>query len=155
MKSKIVGIGLGLMALSATASPAWSQIRFVGAGTITSVTSACASQGWAVGNIFGVSYRPPNLDTNGPTTYLNFFFSMGATSHRLSSGNLVGTTFQTIASTFIFSVFRQRTEKMRFTSQTPATLTNATPSITFVGGIQNWDVDNCNITFKASGVRIP
>ena len=151
-------LALGSIVLGLSAADALSATRkFIGGGVITAVTTAttaCSDQGWAVGNVFSASYAPQNLGGN-PATNLSLFFEYGAMNFSLATGSAVGTTYQPVTGTGLFRlVYTMPTATMRFTTQTPLSPLTA-KNVSLVGDIQNFDVAGCNVSFKASFVAYP
>lgn len=144
----VIGLSLGLMVGSASAT----TVRFNGAACLTAANATCNAEGWAVPQCFPMSYRPPNILDNGARSSLTFGFTFGASNHTLASGSLIGTTYQPVAATYVFTIVRQQSAQMRFTRQTPADLTTS-QSVAIVGDIKDFDVPGCNIQFKAAGQR--
>lgn len=102
-------------------------------------------------------YWPPGLGTNGSdsSVLLRDWFELGNTQHfRLASGSLVGSAYKTVTVTTIFNKGggggNQHAATMRFSSQSPATVTSTTPDIKITGAITNWYSDaDCTVSFSA------
>lgn len=142
------------LASSTTAASA-ARTEFVGAINVLTVTPACTNaQETSAHTIYHMRYNPANLGVVDDRTALSLHEQGGSQNYTLASGSLVGTTFQTVTGTFIYRLAGTYTTTMRFTSQQPATLSVSTPSVTFVGDINNFDgVTGCTVHFRGSGVQ--
>lgn len=148
----VLGLGITLAVVSAT--PSWSATRkFIGGGSITAVSAGCASEGWAVGNSFSLSFLPANLA--GARTSVSFFFQYGAMNFTLASGSLVGSTYKTVTGREIFrDHVTMAGVSMRLLTLTPSTPLTAS-NVYMVGDIIGFDVPSCTMTFKASAAAYP
>lgn len=151
--NKIFAIASGLLALSVLPAAA-ANVEWRGAAILTAVTG-CGTD-YAVGNAIPIRYRPSGLGDNGAnskfafhqTFYAQSFVVTGRFPATLTTVNAGGTG----AGWGSFAV----AAKFKMTSITPSSYTAATPSLAFVGEIQNFeDVAGCNVSFRASAALKP
>lgn len=154
MLKRMVTFGVGAAALLLTPAESWSATRkFIGGGSLTAVSTGCASEGWAAGQSFALSFVPENLA--GARTSLSLFFTYGAMNFTLASGSAVGTTFKSVAGREIFRDYVAMTGvTMRLRTLTPANPLTAA-SVFMVGDIAGFDVPGCTVSFKASAAAYP
>lgn len=151
--NRILAITAGMLALSAVPAAA-ANVEWRGAAVLTAVTG-CGTD-YAVGNSIPIRYRPSGLGTNGTgskfafhqTFYAQAFMVSGRFPATLTTVNAGGTG----AGWGAFAV----AAKFKMTSITPSAYTATTPSLAFVGEIQNFeDVAGCNVSFRASAALKP
>lgn len=151
---RVLFAGLALGALAASASA--QTIEFRGALCLTSVTAACSTQGWNVGDCVLLRYSPPTIGTNGPGTEVSLLGQSFGDNYSLASGSLVGSTMRPVAGTHVgrtgytFSI-----ATMRFLTQSP-TPSAAAPFVSLTGNINSFnDIASCNVGFRGSATRRP
>ena len=134
-----------------------AKVTWRGNMCVTAFTAACPAGDWELA-CYSMAYRPPNLGDNGPNSLFAFGDETFRYGMRLASGSLVGSTNKAVTQTTVttggFSPPSGVT--MRFSTQSPATLTATSPNFYAAGVINNIDgYSGCNISFRASGVLAP
>jgi hypothetical protein len=149
-----------LVASAGTASAA--EVKFAGTFLLRAKSAGCSAS-IPLRSQALMFYWPPNLSTNGADSsiILRDWFDTGNTQHfRLASGSLVGSSYKPVTVTTIFNRGggggNQHGATMRFSSQSPATVTSTTPNIKISGAITNWYSDaDCTVSFSAVLNRAP
>ena len=149
--------GLSAIVLLASASTAWAAhgMEFIGQLNIGKVTTACTTANEvSVNDIYAFRYNPPNLGGSNADTAFSIFAQGGAQNYDLTSGTLVGTTFQVVQGVAVYRFgYTWGTSAMRITKQNPATLALTTTTVVLAGDIKNFDnVTGCTVHFNGSGV---
>lgn len=135
---------------------ALAEVEFRGALCVITANAACASFGWAPGDCVLMRYSPPGLGNNGVATEISLFGQSFADNYSLASGSLIGTTFKPVVALHVGRTGYSFSSKMRITSQSPSPLQATSKSVTFTGGITNFnDSTSCTIGFRASGSLRP
>lgn len=147
---------LAALVLAMAAEPAAAKLTWRGNMCITAISAACPAGDWVL-TCYDLAFRPPNVSDNGTQTLFAFGDTRFRYGLRLASGSLVGTTYKAVTQTSITTfAFSPPNTTMRFTTQTPATITATTPNIYMVGNMNNVDgTPNCNLAFRASAVLSP
>ena len=143
------------LALAASASMTQAAIvEFRGGACITAVTTACAADGWDIGDCMSMRYSPPNLGTNGAATELTFMNQAFGVNYGLATGTLVGTTYKPVSGVHVGRTGYTFSSSARITTQTAVSA--ASSSVTLIGNITNFDsTTGCTVGFRASGARKP
>lgn len=122
-----------------------------GTMVITAVTQGCIdTQTVRAGQIYSFRLRPPNVGGNGPDTSLSIFAPNEAMNYRLLTGSLIGTAFQAVNATGVFSGGGTFSAAARITSQQPAELLDPVTQVLLKGDIQGFAGEaTCTATFSA------
>lgn len=138
-----------LLASVATASA--TTVEWRGVAVVTATTAACGTD-YSVGNAIPMRYRPSGLLDNGSYTRFAFHQTFYAQSYPIS-GRFPLKTFAAVDAGGVGSGWGSFATKANFKmmSIVPATYTEKTPSLAFVGVIQNFgDLAGCTVAFRAS-----
>jgi hypothetical protein len=101
-------------------------------------------------------YSPPGLGTNGPATEVSLFGQSFADNYSLATGTLIGTTFKPVVGIHAGRTGYSFSSTMRIASQSPSPLAATSKSVSFLGGITNFDDSTgCTVGFRASGSLRP
>ena len=147
---------VSVIALGAATTAAAAQvIEFRGAACLTSVSAACAPDGWSVGDCLLMRYSPPNIGTNGIGTEFSVMGQSFGANYAIATGSLVGTLFVPVQGTHVGRTGYTFNSTMRITSQSPVP-TNTTKVVNLAGGISDFDATvGCNVNFQASATKRP
>ena len=124
----------------AAAVPAKAEILFEGFLKITSANKAC-TKGPKVGTILRSRFHPGTVTgamQNWAGSAIDIYNPFDSRSYRLNSG-MFGATLTNVYNTTLLSTTLKtmKPSKLSITSQTPASITNTTTSLTFAGKIMN------------------
>lgn len=150
----LVSVFTVLVLLAQPASAA--KVTWRGNMCVTGFSAACPAGDWVLA-CYAMAFRPPNVGQNGAQTLFAFGDDTFRYGMRLASGSLIGTTYKAVSQTAVTTFgMTPGNVMMRFTAQTPASMTASTPSVYMTGNINNIDgYAGCNISFRASGVLAP
>lgn len=148
----VTALAMGLSA------PAGAEVLFDGTMKITEVSAACTGLGanWTA----NASFHPQTV-TGGPANQnfssLNFFATTMTLSWVLAGASFNTTFQQAVCSGIGWSAYNcQRASYIRVTSQSPATITRTTPTVTLAGQIRNFNgqagQENCVASFRMVGI---
>lgn len=153
MKVKAIA-GAALLCVAAGGARA-AAVEFRGAMCVTAVTTACAADGWSVGDCLLLRYSPPNLGSNGAATEFSVLGQSFGDNYSLAAGSLVGTTLQPVVGLHIGRTGYSFSATMRLTSQSPVPAAT-TRSLSLAGNIGNFGgTTGCTIGFRASATNRP
>lgn len=148
-------LAAALLLATVSAAPALAQtVEWRGVAVLTAVTG-CGTD-YQVTNAIPFRYRPSGIGSNGTKSkfavHQTFFAQSFVVNGRFP------TTLTTVSSGALGAGWGAFTTaaKFRMTSITPANYTATTPSLAFVGEIQNFeDTAGCNVKFRASAALRP
>jgi hypothetical protein len=121
---------------------------------ITSEVGGCANANVAVGDFFGVTYRPAGLD-NGADSQIAFIASRAAAHFSVAGAQF--TPGATVTGTALFSrggIDVGFSSTLTAFASTPPTPLITTPVVRLSGTVTNFFADpNCTVTFSAYAVK--
>ncbi len=139
-------------ALVGFAGQAQSAPFFIGKMIFTAKSGTCD---WdPVGNRTHVRFAPANVGDNGTDSSLSMFDDWGGAGLSLLGGSF-NTTLQSVRYYDVWiGAYEQTGAKVKFSSQTPATIAATTPLVNVTGQIQGVIGGQlCTVNFRMSLVR--
>ncbi len=142
------------MILAATVG-AQADARFQGDMFITSITNACANDGYGVGNYARIRFRPAKVDGNPTNTGFGIHWGRWATGYQIN-GKLTS-TWKDAQGTGISSFgFNWTGSKLRYLSQSPGTIKASTKTVILKVEIGKFDnVSKCKVVFEGALTKRP
>lgn len=133
---------------------ALARVNWQGEFMVTGVTSACASDGWAVGDHALATYLPANLDNNGARSFIALHLNRrNAYSYGVTGALAAGKGYSAVGITSAGSNFTFTGAFVAFT-QSPASVVTTTPFVTMRARISNFSgMPGCTVSFDASFVK--
>jgi len=147
----IKAFGLTAVLLAASVTPSVAGIvEWRGAAVLTAV-SGCGTD-WLAGNSIPFRYRPSGIPGNDTSSKFGFHQTFFA--HAYQHSGRFPKTMVAVDAVYIsaYGGLFATPAKFQMTSITPAAYTATTPSLAFVGSIENFgNTAGCNVSFRASG----
>jgi hypothetical protein len=141
--------GISLLSEAAEARVAWQ-----GHAMITAVSAGCAESGDAVGQFFTSVFRPPNIDDNGPDSWLSFVGARIGHSLMVSNGTFEdGVSYDAVGVGSFANHFSYGGNVQVFSTR-PSAIDADTRFIAVTGRVTNWMGNaGCTVMFDGSYVR--
>jgi hypothetical protein len=148
-------IAIACLLMLAAGAEAEASLKMRGTMVVTAVSAVCIDNDVVrAGQIYSFRYRPPNVGGNGPNTSISILAPFEAMNFNLPTGSLIGTTYQTVNVTGIFSGAGTWTAGMRIPTHTPAVVSDSTTMVTMRGNILDFAGEvGCTVTFAADAYK--
>lgn len=146
---RTIALVLAILSGLPVAANAATLVRFEGGAVINSSSGTCSED--PTGSRYQVRYQPAGVGDNGSSSAFAFFQLTNAMTFELEGSGFVVGSYKTVKNYFIHygTSVSALTVNVKFTGQSPTTVTTSTKFLSIVGIITNFDeMSGCAVKFS-------